>query len=280
MMKKPKIVVCDIDGTLVGFNRQQFTDVTKETIEKLRRNGVYFGIASGRSLETNMYEMYRKWGFNEQFDFLIGANGCELYDGINKEVYNYHSLKRETIKEIYELMKPYGMDSTVYVKDEAWCWTSDPVMVAFFFEHYEGAKFRIVEEVEDMWKHDNSKIMFRTTDEEMPKMIEHVEKYGDASKYIAFRTAPGNLEFTNPKASKGDALKKFCELNAISMDEVIAFGDATNDNSMIEVAGLGVCMIDGTEDTKAIADVLTEKTADEDGFADFVEKYIFTPNNL
>jgi hypothetical protein len=56
--------------------------------------------------------------------------------------------------------------------------------------------------------------------------------------------------------------------------DVAAFGDTTNDNEMIAGAGLGVCMCNGSDDTKALADVISEYPANEDGFARFIDTYI------
>ena len=39
----------------------------------------------------------------------------------------------------------------------------------------------------------------------------------------------------------------------------------------------GVCLKNGTPDTLAIADEITELTAAEDGFADYLERYIINP---
>lgn len=48
----------------------------------------------------------------------------------------------------------------------------------------------------------------------------------------------------------------------------------TNDISMLQVAGVGVCMLNGSEDAKAAADLITEKSVEDEGWADFVEKHI------
>jgi hydroxymethylpyrimidine pyrophosphatase-like HAD family hydrolase len=37
-------------------------------------------------------------------------------------------------------------------------------------------------------------------------------------------------------------------------------------------------MKNGSDDTKAIADAITEKTCDEDGWADYIEKNVLIPN--
>ena len=53
------------------------------------------------------------------------------------------------------------------------------------------------------------------------------------------------------------------ELHHIDLADVWVFGDTSNDNEMIRMAGLGICMENGSEDTKQIADMITEKPCDE-----------------
>ena len=48
----------------------------------------------------------------------------------------------------------------------------------------------------------------------------------------------------------------------------------TNDISMLEAAGIAVCMLNGSDDAKAVSDIITDKTVDEDGWTIFVEDYI------
>jgi hydroxymethylpyrimidine pyrophosphatase-like HAD family hydrolase len=57
--------------------------------------------------------------------------------------------------------------------------------------------------------------------------------------------------------------------------EILAFGDTTNDNSMLEEAGWGVCLCNGSDDTKACADDVTRYSCREDGFADYLESWLF-----
>lgn len=50
-------------------------------------------------------------------------------------------------------------------------------------------------------------------------------------------------------------------------------GDAGNDHHMIEYAGLGIAMENASEDTKAIANYITD-TNDNSGVAQVIEKFI------
>lgn len=104
-MKDLKLVICDIDSTLVDSKRN-LMPTTRETIEKLHENGVYFGIASGRPLDE--LQRYAKiWGLSFEFDFVIGMNGSELWDNTHQKEYSYFKLKKEWIKEIIEFMRPF-----------------------------------------------------------------------------------------------------------------------------------------------------------------------------
>ena len=44
--------------------------------------------------------------------------------------------------------------------------------------------------------------------------------------------------------------------------------------AQIKGAGIGICMANGTDDTKALADMISEYPCNDDGFARFVDKYI------
>ena len=55
--------------------------------------------------------------------------------------------------------------------------------------------------------------------------------------------------------------------------DAVACGDGYNDMSMIKYAGVGVAMANAQEEVKKAADMVTEKTNDEDGLLEVIEKY-------
>ena len=81
--------------------------------------------------------------------------------------------------------------------------------------------------------------------------------------------------FSNSNANKGYALKKYCDSHKISLNDVMAFGDTTNDNEMLEAAGIGVCLKNGTKDAMSVSEYITDKRCEESGFADFVNKFFY-----
>ena len=59
----------------------------------------------------------------------------------------------------------------------------------------------------------------------------------------------------------------------ITTDEVMAIGDQNNDIEMIQTAGCGVAMGNGTDEIKAKAKYITD-TVENDGFVKAVNKYV------
>lgn len=58
------------------------------------------------------------------------------------------------------------------------------------------------------------------------------------------------------------------------LPKTIAIGDSDNDLSMILQAGLGVANENGEAHVKAAADYITERSCEENGVAEVIEKFI------
>ena len=56
-------------------------------------------------------------------------------------------------------------------------------------------------------------------------------------------------------------------------EEMMAFGDAQNDKSMVEYVGLGVAMGNASDELKAVANEITD-TNNNDGIAKAIMKHI------
>ena len=63
-----------------------------------------------------------------------------------------------------------------------------------------------------------------------------------------------NGEVVNRKFDKGQAILRVCDDLGIPVENSVAFGDSMNDWEMIETAGLGICMDNGSPKLKKMAD--------------------------
>lgn len=273
MMQDVRLVVCDIDSTLVTTDRE-LTPKTKEVIDRLHAHGVFFGIASGRSIDQQLIKQAKAWGFDYEFEVLIGMNGSELWDGIHQKRYDYFKLKREWIKEIIELMEPFNLNPFLYFHDKMLCLRKDDSSERSSRKNR--TDLLIAKDISELYAEENAKIMFRTKEEQMPDIERYVEVH-PSEKFKAIKTQTTMIEFVDQRVSKDVALKNFCAMNAIDLSQVAAFGDMSNDNEMIECSGWGVCMINGSDETKALADDITAFSNDEDGFALYMEEHYLKP---
>ena len=63
-----------------------------------------------------------------------------------------------------------------------------------------------------------------------------------------------NGELINKAFNKGLAVQRLCEHLNIPIQDTVAFGDSMNDFEMLQAAGLGICMGNGSEALKKVAD--------------------------
>lgn len=81
-------------------------------------------------------------------------------------------------------------------------------------------------------------------------------------------------EVYQKRASKGDAILHVAEHLNIPRNRIIAFGDGRNDIELLEVAHHGVAMKNAVDDTKAVADAITELDNHENGLIDYLDTYL------
>ncbi|MBE6123614.1 MAG: HAD-IIB family hydrolase [Erysipelotrichaceae bacterium] len=271
-MKKIKLLVADIDGTLVNEPREMMP-ITRKALKILHEHGILLGIASGRPLGPHMYSMARDtWGMDHAFDFYIGMNGGQIHDALSGQDHGFYQLQPEDIREIVEMMEPVDANPFIYIGEDMKSKYIDDMMYASMKRH--GIGCEQVKDLSELWEHETPKILFRLKSADQMSYAEKYAAEHKSERYAAFKTQPTMLEFQDSRVNKGIALKYFCDMHHIDLSEVIAFGDMTNDNELLQTAGYGVCLKNGSDDTKAIADAVTEYTNNEDGMGRWLSDHL------
>lgn len=83
-----------------------------------------------------------------------------------------------------------------------------------------------------------------------------------------------NLEWNAPGVSKTGGLQMVAERLGLGLENVCAIGDSGNDCDMLRNCGLGICMGNGFAEAREAADATLELTNEQDGLADFVERFL------
>ena len=88
-----------------------------------------------------------------------------------------------------------------------------------------------------------------------------------------YRSEPFFIEAMPLGVDKAASLERLFEKIGVDRADTIACGDGFNDMSMIQYAGVGVAMANAQEAVKNVADVITEKTNDEDGLLEVLDRF-------
>lgn len=84
---------------------------------------------------------------------------------------------------------------------------------------------------------------------------------------------PHFIQIIGCRTDKAEALHALVTDWKLSMADVVAFGDDTNDVDMVRLSGLGVAVANAVAEVKAVADCLTTSN-DEDGVAAVLAKLL------
>lgn len=265
MRHLPKLVLCDIDGTIVNTN-WDMTPATRQLFMDLHDKGVWTGIASGRPVDDISFHI-AKWDLPFEFDILVGLNGCEVVNHITGTSTLTHTLTGAQLRQAVDTMRQQGFEFIpfVYQGDRI---VAEEISEVVRTSALKSGKTPVQGSLDEICQ-DNAKIMLRTKEEAETIRMEQYLAVHPIKGLKGFRTQPTLLEFAHPDISKAVPLPQIAEDLHISLEDIMACGDTSNDNEMLKTAGIGVCLANGTEDTKACADHVTKLDCDHDGLAAF-----------
>ena len=278
MIQKLEFLVADIDGTLVNTARKMLP-VTKAVLEDLHERGILLGLASGRPIGPQLMNGIRDdWGIPFCFDCYIGMNGGQIYDPISGTDRQIHPLEPPVIRKILKKISDGGFPGNpfIYVGEDILTREMDELMSASLERHKN--KATIAGGIEDFWQVSTLKILWRLDDPDLMSMMERYFAEDPDPDFTAFKTQANLIEFQDPRVNKGEALAAFMSDRNIDPANVMAFGDMSNDISLLKTAGWGVCLKQGSEDARAEADDITEWDNENDGFGRYMLDNWYVPN--
>lgn len=267
------MIATDLDGTLLDSHKQ-VSEETRKVLRELKNRGILFGIASGRPVESGQI-LVHDWGLENDISFLIGMNGGALYDMRTKAKHKYYPLSGDKILEIMEHFKDMDVIFQCMLGNDRFVSKSTEKTRAhakLFCEHEHEVDLQ-----EFLPGREIDKLILFLDPELMPAVRQRATTFSDPA-YTSMQTADNLYEYMDPRINKGFGIEKACKHYGITPDHVVAFGDAENDEAMIETVGLGVAMANASDELKKIADVVLKETNDQDGLGHFVENVVLPAN--
>jgi len=234
-----RLIASDVDGTLLPTPDTPLSDAFFEDIRRLRRKGVLFCAASGRSYAT-LRRVFEPVVSEMVF---LPENGAAAYQN-DRPLYHI-PMPRAVCRELTEdiCARP---DCEVRVSGPEHCYLlpKGPAIVQRVRRTMPNL-MRIVERFDEI-PEEITKISAFCPDGTaepakalLPKWQERLDAAVTCAQWIDF-TAAG----------KGVGLRRLCEHFGIDLKDTVAFGDNFNDVSMLEIAGTAYIMESACEELR------------------------------
>lgn len=265
MIKKKKILFTDMDGTLL--NRQkEVSPYTREALTKWCDAGHLLVLCSGRDI-NNLRSVKSSLQLNYPGMYLIGYNGGEIYDCQQQKTLYRIGLTPEQVAYVQKAAARFDIHFHTYSQTSIVSPTADEELT--YYQRFINTPTIINPDIFSVLDVEPCKCLLieRKDKEKLEELRQTLLPWASREGITLVYSNPYYLEIFPSLSGKGAAVQKLCELLHINPLFSIAAGDAENDLSMIEQAGMGIAMANAVDSIKNAATTITELDNDHDGLA-------------
>lgn len=251
------IFFSDLDGTFLT-SRKEIPEDNLAALDAVYETGAQFVPCTGRSL-TGIPKALLE---HPAVHYAVSANGATITDLSTGAAIRRRDLGHERTRSLLQLA--HGRDVTF-----------DLFADGRVFEHRKTYE-RLAEFADDPYQLElmrSIRTPFDGETETFMATLEHIERIAyfwydpadcaallDAVQQVpgisVVRSVSNNIEISDARATKGEALAWLCSHLGASRADAVAFGDNINDIPMIKAAGTGVAVANAEEETRAAADAV------------------------
>ena len=274
--KKITLAAFDLDGTLLDDKKR----IPPENLRLLRRaamSGVLLVPATGRIPDGMPEELMRL-----PIRYGVLVNGAMLYDFERRETVERAEIPNARALEIIDFMDTLPISYDCYFHTWGYIdreklerveeFISDPGILRLVHElrtPVDNLRRYLAEQGDSV-----QKLQMYFKPETFPLREQLLQELPARWPDIAVTSSlPMNIELNAAAANKGRALLSLCAHLGIAPEETVAFGDGSNDCTLLRAAGLGVAMANAVEEAKAAADIVTVSN-NEAGVAKVLEEIL------
>ena len=268
-MQEPRLVACDVDGTLLGtFGRA--TARTVAVVTRVVEAGVPFVLVTGRPPRW-IPPVVEELGYA---GLAVCANGAVLYDAAADRVLSSATLDPVRLRDVADALDD-ALPGCMLAVERAGA-TALPVDEEFLAEldylHPWAAPETRQAPRDQLLGLPAVKLLVRHPGMTSEAMAAATVAAVGESVAVTFSTSNGLIELAAPGVTKGSGLAAVARRLDVEAEDVIAFGDMPNDLPMLAWAGHGVAMANAHPSVLDAADEVTAPNT-EDGVALVLERW-------
>lgn len=262
-----KLIALDLDGTLLD-DKKLITEKTRKALIKAQEHGNTVILASGRPT-PGLYTQAETLELGKHHGLLLSYNGGKVTDYTTGKIIYENSIDNALAKELLRHLEQF--DVNPIVEDGKNIYTDNPEGFKNDFESVQNHLGIVkVDNICDYINYNPVKILIAAQAETLNPLIEKITKPFEG-RLSFVKSAPFYLEATPLGVNKAESLKLVCDRLGFDRKNLVSFGDAENDLSMIEYAGMGIAMANACEKLKQAANMITLSN-NEDGIAFALKK--------
>jgi Cof subfamily protein (haloacid dehalogenase superfamily) len=265
MIPNPRLVVCDLDGTLVDSDKR-LRPAEIAAVRRLDAAGIGFAVISARP-RSGVMPIVEALGLDgEQAAF----NGGTIFrrDGA---VVRRETVDEAVVRGMFALTRNVAVEPWVFAGDrwhaaagrglhadrERKSSNQEPIVTADFAPLYG----------------DVDKLTFVSDDEPLLRGLREqaLARFGARATIVQSQTY--YLDVTPLAGNKGDGIRALAASRGVDLADTVAIGDQANDLAMLDRAGFGIVMGNAPDKVKACAGAVTLSN-DEDGVAYAIDTLI------
>lgn len=259
---KHKLLALDMDNTTLSDDGT-ISEANKKSVKKYIKAGGHVAIVSGRNSST-LKKHTESLGIEDGWN--VGLNGMMIFNIAKEEIIPLTTIDREPYEKLIEVIRKKDIATMVF----------DSTQVYYEKEHNipivaSNEMKGITKQYDYMDVKGAMKILLwfngKTDNEYWNNVCETIGLNGTPS-------ANDWYEIVSTKANKYTGLLNLANKLGIKEDEIAAIGDYGNDLVMIKNAHLGVAVKNASEDVKNVANIVLDKTNNEDAVSYLIEEYL------
>ena len=266
-----KLIAIDMDGTLLN-SKKELLEETKQYFKNFHNKNTetLLVLCTGRP-ESGIRPYLKDLGYLEENHYIISQNGANIYESQTGKRVMDAFVDSAAIQKWIELGKKHGISVMGAGVDYYYSFDEDPTEWMEFDVKLVSGKLKRIP-TEESLNTDFYKILLMGDEEQLNEFETYIPEAWRDEFYVV-RSQKYLVEVLTKGVNKAFGLEKLAKELNIQPSEIAAIGDAANDIEMLEYAGLAIAMGNGSEEVKAISDIVTD-TNENNGVIKAINKLI------